>query len=67
LFQTFRGFYINYGDSPIEENVKKWNVRTLQISRNKRHLDKTVQHEFWDELEKFLFSVRFKGNKGKID
>jgi hypothetical protein len=65
LFQTFRGFYINYQDSPIDENVKKWNVRALQISRNKRHLDKTVQHEFWDELEKFLFSVRFKGNKGK--
>ena len=61
LFHSFRGFYINYQDSPIDENVKKWNVKILQLSRNKRHLDKTIQHDFWSELEKFMFSVRFKG------
>jgi hypothetical protein len=60
MFQTFRGFYMNYQDSPVEENVKKWYVKILQISRNKRHLDKTIQHEFWSELEKFMFSPRFK-------
>ena len=60
LFQTFRGFYMNYQDSPIDENIKKLYVKILQISRNKRHLDKTIQHEFWTELEKFIFSPRFK-------
>lgn len=60
LFLTFRGFYINYQDSPIDENVKKLYVKILQISRNKRHFDKTVQHEFWNELEKFIFAPRFK-------
>ena len=60
LFLAVRGFYINYQDSPIDENIKKWHVKILQISRNKRHLDKTIQHEFWIELEKFLFSPRYK-------
>ncbi|OMJ96369.1 hypothetical protein SteCoe_120 [Stentor coeruleus] len=60
LFLTMRGFYLNYQDSPIEENVKKLYVKILQISRNKRHLDKTIQHEFWCDLEKFIFSPRYK-------
>ena len=60
LFLTVRGFYMNYQDSPIDENVKKLYVKILQISRNKRHLDRTIQHEFWSELERFIFSARFK-------
>jgi RNA pol II accessory factor, Cdc73 family, C-terminal/Paf1 complex subunit CDC73 N-terminal len=60
LFLAVRGFYMNYQDSPIDENIKKWYVKILQISRNKRHLDKTIQHEFWTELEKFIFSPRYK-------
>jgi len=60
LFLTFKGFYLKYQDVPMEDNVKRWNVKVMQIHRNKRHFDKTVQHEFWAELDKFLFSSRHK-------
>lgn len=58
LFSNVRGFYMKYNDVPVEENVKRWNVKILEVHRHKRHLDKTVQKEFWAEVEKFLFSVR---------
>jgi hypothetical protein len=49
---------MKYNDVPVEENVRRWNVKILEVHRHKRHLDKTVQKEFWAEVEKFLFSVR---------
>jgi len=64
LFLSVRGFYMKYHDVPADENVKKWNVKQLLINRNKRHMDRTIQNEFWAEFEKFLFSPRY--NKSSL-
>lgn len=61
LFSRFKGFYLKLHDVPVDENVKKLNVRILEVHRNKRHLDKTVVNEFWNEVDRFLFSPRNRG------
>lgn len=53
-----KGFHLKYKDLPINENVKKWNVNVLEISRSKRHFDVSVQNEFWTILEEFLSQPR---------
>lgn len=63
LFLSVKGFYMKYHDIPVDENVKKWNVKQLLINRNKRHMDRTIQNEFWADFEKFLFSPRHNKNR----
>ena len=48
-----RGFYIKYSDEKPHPNVLKWDVCILDISRNRRHLDSTTHHRFWEELDKW--------------
>lgn len=38
----------------IPEAVQKWNVKALQIQRNKRHQDISVMNDFWADLDNFL-------------
>ena len=55
-----RGYFLKYHDTPLEDYVKKLNVKVLEVQRNKRHFDKTAQNEFWQDMERFLFSSRSK-------
>jgi len=59
VFSRIRGFYIQYDDQPEHPNIKKWDVTKLQISRTKRHLDKTSSLRFWDALDRY--SSKFAG------
>ncbi len=62
-----KGFHIKYSDTLLNENIKNWNVKILEINRNKRHFDGSVQNEFWTTLEQFLLQPRYreKGVKAK--
>jgi hypothetical protein len=60
LFLKYRGFYIKYSDSPIEDNVKKWNVKSLNVHRTRRYLDNAVQNEFWKDLDEFMNKPRYR-------
>ncbi len=63
-----KGFHVKYSDTLLNENIKKWNVKVLEISRNKRHFDVSVQNDFWNQLEQFLLQPRYreKGVKAKM-
>ena len=56
LFSKCLGFHFKYDDTKAEENVLKWNVHLLNVSKSKRHLDKTVAVEFWDFVDKSLLA-----------
>lgn len=55
-----KGFYLKYSDMPTNPNVKKWNVEVMEIHRNKRHSDVSVQNDFWSILEDFLKQPRYR-------
>ena len=52
LFVKIRAFHLKFLDSPLEMNIKKWNVTVLEISRTKRHLDKVAVNKFWEMTDK---------------
>jgi len=54
ILQKVKGYYMKYNDNPTNKNIKKWNVQTLEISRNKRHFDASIQNKFWSSLSQFL-------------
>ena len=60
ILQKIKGFNLKYSDLPANENVKKWNVKKLEINRFKRHFDVSVQNEFWRTLEEFLLQPRYR-------
>ena len=58
VFRRARGFYAHYEDAPLDPEAKKWDVRRLSISRDKRHLDQFVMQDFWTQLGVFLHRKR---------
>ena len=58
ILQKVKGYYLKYKDNPLNNNIKKWNVEILEISRNKRHFDLSLQNKFWNSLSDFLNSPR---------
>ena len=58
ILQKVKGFYLKFQDMPHNNNTKKWNVKVLEISRNKRYCDVSIQNEFWDLLSDFLNQPR---------
>ena len=58
ILQKVKGYYLKYEDNPLNNNIKKWNVEILEISRNKRHFDSSLQNKFWSSLSEFLSSPR---------
>ena len=60
-----KGFHIKYSDTLLNENIKNWNVKVLEINRNKRHFDRSVQNDFWNIMEQFLLQPRFREKVNK--
>ena len=58
ILQKVKGYYMKYNNNPINKNIKKWNVQILEISRNKRHFDVSIQNKFWSSLSEFLSAPR---------
>lgn len=58
ILEEVKGFHLKYQDLPLNENVKKWNVKVLEISRTKRHFDVSIQNEFWYIMTEFLSQPR---------
>jgi hypothetical protein len=67
IFLKIKGFHLKYSDMPANENVRKWNIKILEISRSKRHFDVSVQNEFWSLLEQFLSQPRFRETANKVN
>ena len=58
ILQKVKGYYLTYEDIPKNNNIKKWNVQPLEIYRNKRYCDGSLQNKFWNSLSEFLSSPR---------
>ena len=58
ILQKVKGFHLKFQDMPLNDNVKKWNVKILEISRTKRHVDVSIQNEFWNVMNEFLSQPR---------
>uniref|UniRef100_A0A914CWQ4 Parafibromin n=1 Tax=Acrobeloides nanus TaxID=290746 RepID=A0A914CWQ4_9BILA len=56
VFSKICAFHLKYDDQKLDANVAKWNVNILQLSKNKRHLDKAVLPKFWQSLDRFIAS-----------
>jgi len=54
LFSKKRAYHMKYNDVPLHDNIKKWNVKLLEVNRTKRYLDATTKNAFWEDLEAFL-------------
>ena len=58
ILQKVKGYYMKYNNNPTNKNIKNWNVQILEISRNKRHFDVSIQNKFWSSLSEFLSAPR---------
>ncbi|KAK2718704.1 parafibromin-like [Artemia franciscana] len=63
IFVHVKAFHIKFDDMPLDANVGKWAVTLINLSRNKRHLDRAAMLDFWEALDKHILknkpSLRF--------
>lgn len=58
IFSKIKAFHLKWDESKLDDNVAKWNVHILELSRTKRHLDKASLLKFWSTLDSYM--VRYK-------
>lgn len=58
LFSKVKGFYVYYDDQKIPDEVKKWNVSILPISKRVRHKDQSVLTKIWESIDEFVLHSR---------
>lgn len=54
IFSRIKGFHLKWDEAKLDDNVAKWNVHILELSRSKRHLDKANLLKFWSSLETYM-------------
>ena len=52
------GVYLHYSDERPPDAVRSWNVRTIPIQRDGRHLDAAALLELYKALDAFLAARR---------
>jgi hypothetical protein len=52
FFILVAAFHLKWDESILEKNVANWSVNIIQLSRNKRHLDRAKLMNFWEILDK---------------
>lgn len=50
IFANIYGFYVQWDDVQSDNVVSQWNVKRINVSRSKRHLDSTAVLDFWHHL-----------------
>lgn len=45
-------FHLKYDEMRLDNNVAKWAVTVIELSRSKRHLDRASLMVFWEQLDK---------------
>ena len=60
LFLKYRGFFMKFHDTVAPKTVTSWNVHLLDVNRNYRHLDRSLQVQFWGELANFILRPRYR-------
>ena len=53
LFSHCLGVFVKWDWEKTPDAVGKWNVKILDLSKTKRHLDASASNQFWQHLDKF--------------
>ncbi|VDO57360.1 unnamed protein product [Brugia timori] len=54
IFANVAAFHLMYDDQKMDNNVAKWSVNVLKLSRTKRHLDRAILARFWEALDRYI-------------
>ncbi|KAG7304165.1 hypothetical protein JYU34_011100 [Plutella xylostella] len=54
IFSNICAFHLKYDEMKLDANVARWAVTVLNLSRTKRHLDRSVLMAFWETLDKHM-------------
>jgi parafibromin len=55
IFDRALGFHLMYDGDAVHENVGKWAVTPLRISKSRRYTDPGVAQQFWAALDGFIW------------
>lgn len=58
IFSKICAFHLKYDEMKLDNNVARWAVCVIQLSRTKRHLDRAALMVFWEKLDKHM--IKFK-------
>lgn len=58
IFNKFMGVFLRFEDDSVEsaKQVMQWNVKIINLSKHKRHQDKTAVLNFWQGLDSYIQS-----------
>lgn len=54
IFVRVCAFHLKWDDIPLDQNVAKWAVNVISLSRSKRHLDRAALMTFWEKIDKYI-------------
>uniref|UniRef100_A0A915HLA7 Cell division control protein 73 C-terminal domain-containing protein n=1 Tax=Romanomermis culicivorax TaxID=13658 RepID=A0A915HLA7_ROMCU len=54
IFSKICAFHLKWDDMNLDQNVAKWAVNILGLSRTKRHLDRASLIKIWDTLDRYM-------------
>lgn len=54
IFSKICAFHMKYDEMKLDANVARWAVSVLNISRTKRHLDRSILMTFWEKLDQYM-------------
>ncbi|XP_077492132.1 parafibromin-like [Amblyomma americanum] len=52
IFSRIKAFHLKWDEIALESNVAKWAVQVIQLSKQKRHLDRANLLNFWEVLDR---------------
>ncbi|XP_014242740.1 parafibromin [Cimex lectularius] len=58
IFSKICAFHLKYDEMKLDNNVGRWAVCVLQLSRTKRHLDRAALMVFWEKLDKHMIKYK---------
>merc|ERR1711973_722757 len=54
ILSRIAGFHLKMEETTLEKNIANWAVSVVQLSRNRRHLDRAAMLSFWEKLDKHI-------------
>ncbi|CAL4122207.1 unnamed protein product, partial [Meganyctiphanes norvegica] len=54
LFNRIQAFHVKYDEIKLDQNIGKWSVHVISLSRVRRHLDRARFLEFWEILDRYI-------------
>ncbi|KAF6205400.1 hypothetical protein GE061_019572 [Apolygus lucorum] len=58
IFSKISAFHLKYDEMKLDNNVARWAVCVIQLSRTKRHLDRAALMIFWERLDKHMMKYK---------